>query len=689
MEMLRAGGFRRIRMDFGWGATEREKGKYDFSAYDRLLKDMDAQKLRAYWILDYGNTLYASAENRDASPNNAAYYAAYSKWAAAAVAHFKGRGVVWEIWNEPNIGFWKPKPNVDDYSAMALEACRAMRKAAPKECIIGPATSGIDLQFLEKCFQSGLLDLWDGVSVHPYRQSDPETAAPEYRALRALIERYKPKGKTIPIISGEWGYSSAWSGYDVERQGKYLPRQWLLNQYEQIPISVWYDWHDDGTDEKEPEHHFGSVQNAYHENRTPVYDPKPAYIAAQTLYQTLDGFNFNKRLWTGNEKDWILLFTRSNEIRLACWTTDTKPHEISFSASNGTFSRADYLGKKLTDVNAQNQKLNLTLSDGVQYVWPQKPNALLKRAAAWKRVPLETFVSAPRGGVLRDNLGVSNAIKMDGSANSYQQSSMVSVTNPLFATPVSAVGARGAVQILNPTGAPFSGKLRVSIGANTTLQALTVMQGEAAKTVEIVLPANAKAQTTLGVQLLGSQNQPQTGLQNVRFVPVDDFARAGALGDYAVVPDGDAKIASTQTLKIENAPEKLLGQDVPALRLDYKWDAGWKFVRVLPPNEVKIEGAPKALQMWIYGDGNNHRARLRVRDAGGQTFQPNGVVIDWKGWRPVTFPLDGSTAGHWGGADDGKIHGALSWDSLFLLDSAGAGQGTIYLAAPTLVYDVK
>ena len=125
-----------------------------------------------------------------------------------------------------------------------------------------------------------------------------------------------------------------------------------------------------------------------------------------------------------------------------------------------------------------------------------------------------------------------------------------------------------------------------------------------------------------------------------------------------------------------------------ALRLDYSWDAGWKFVRVLPPNELKIEGKPKAIQMWIYGDGNGHRARLRLRDATGQTLQPNGTAIDWKGWRAVTFPLDGSNMGHWGGADDGTIHGALSWDSLFLLDSAGAGEGTIYLAAPTLLYDV-
>jgi hypothetical protein len=29
-------------MDFTWAATEKEKGEYDFSAYDQLLADLEA-----------------------------------------------------------------------------------------------------------------------------------------------------------------------------------------------------------------------------------------------------------------------------------------------------------------------------------------------------------------------------------------------------------------------------------------------------------------------------------------------------------------------------------------------------------------------------------------------------------------------------------------------------------------------
>jgi hypothetical protein len=135
------------------------------------------------------------------------------------------------------------------------------------------------------------------------------------------------------------------------------------------------------------------------------------------------------------------------------------------------------------------------------------------------------------------------------------------------------------------------------------------------------------------------------------------------------------------------------GRKVKALRLGYEWGAGWKFVRLLPPATLKIEGRPRALQMWVHGDGRGSLARLRVRDETGQTFQPNGdpETVSWKGWKLVSFALDGTNGSHWGGANDGIVHGNLSWDSLFLLDGGGRAvqKGEVFLASPTLVYDVE
>ncbi|MBN2021464.1 MAG: cellulase family glycosylhydrolase [Pirellulales bacterium] len=367
MEMLAAAGIRWIRMDFAWAATEREKGVYDFAAYDRLLAAMEKHKIRGLWILDYSNPHY----DDNLAPHTDEGRRAFARWAAAAATHFRGHGILWEMYNEPNIGFWKPKPDVNQYVLLALEVGKAIRQAAPEEAYIGPATSTMDFAFLEACFQAGLLDYWSGVSVHPYRQEPPETVAPDYARLRQLIDKHAPAGKTIPILSGEWGYSSAWANHDETKQGKYLARQWLVNVACDVPLSIWYDWHDDGTDPKEAEHHFGTTAHAYFDGRAPVYDPKPACQAAKALTTALAGCQFAERLAVGQSDDWILRFRRGDQTRLVAWTTASEPRPIVIPASPGRYSVTDHLGQPQPALVADGNGLAITLTDAPQYFAPE------------------------------------------------------------------------------------------------------------------------------------------------------------------------------------------------------------------------------------------------------------------------------------------------------------------------------
>ncbi|MCE5310850.1 MAG: cellulase family glycosylhydrolase [Acidobacteriales bacterium] len=328
MEMLAAGGFRWVRMDFHWASIEKEKGVYDFSAYEQLLAALKPHGIRALFILDYTNKFY----DDDLPPHTEEGRQAFARFAAAAVKHFQDKGILWEMWNEPNIKqFWKPAPNAEDYSKLALVVGKAIRAAAPRERYIGPATSRIDMPFLEACFKAGLLKYWDAVSVHPYRRFDPESTAEEYAKLRAMIARYAPKGKTIPIYSGEWGYSDVAADLSVDLQGQYLARQWLHNIACGVPLSIWYDWHDDGADAKEREHHFGTVFFPYFAGRTLVHDPKPAYNAARRLTSELVGYRFARRLKVGAADDYVLEFACGKQKKLACWTRAASPHTVALA----------------------------------------------------------------------------------------------------------------------------------------------------------------------------------------------------------------------------------------------------------------------------------------------------------------------------------------------------------------------
>ena len=77
---------------------------------------------------------------------------------------------------------------------------------------MAPATSWIHgnywlNKFLTPCIQAGLLNLVDGVSVHPYQGGNPpENAVADYTGIRSVMQTYG--GKTVPIISSEWGYST-------------------------------------------------------------------------------------------------------------------------------------------------------------------------------------------------------------------------------------------------------------------------------------------------------------------------------------------------------------------------------------------------------------------------------------------------------------------------------------------------
>ncbi len=365
LKLISEAGLRWVRMDLKWDETEKQLGQYDFAAYDRLMTALAPFKIRPLFILDYGNPLY----DNGAPPRTEAARLAFARWAVAAAQHFSGRNALWEIYNEPNHSlFWPPKPNAQEYVALALTVGRAFRESVPAEKLIGPATSEFDFEFLESCFKAGLLEYWAAVSIHPYRRGDPETAAQDYCRLREMIKTYlvlSPKSrvqspvrsgsvsdrpgepKDIPIISSEWGYSSVWPGMSDEKQGELLARSWLTNAANGISLSIWYDWRDDGLDAKEPEHHFGMVANAYHGNREPVYDPKPGFLAAKTLAQFFNGYRFEQRLNTGEDDDYVLAFRKGSELRFAAWTTASRAHEVLIPLAAGRYTITRHTGQEL------------------------------------------------------------------------------------------------------------------------------------------------------------------------------------------------------------------------------------------------------------------------------------------------------------------------------------------------------
>lgn len=720
LKMLADAGFKIVRMDFDWARIETERGKYDFSAYDRLVKSLDEHGLRALFILDYANPLYD--DNR--SPDTDEGRQAFARWAAAAVEHFKGKRILWEMYNEPNIApFWRPRPDTDNYIKLAREVGRAIKRAAPGEIYIGPACSGVDLPFLEACFKADLLEYWDAVSVHPYRQSSPETAADDYRALRRLIARYSPGRKTPPILSGEWGYSSAWSGVDEDRQAKMLARQWLVNLSNDVPVSIWYDWRDDGPDEKEPEHHFGTA--------TLDGKPKPAYRAAAALTGALGGFSFNKRLALGGSDQYMLLFSRGDEVRVVAWTTSPQPQHAVLPASAGTFQVRSHLNEPLDPVTADEDGIAVILTDAPLYFIPEKPNELLQLAAAWARQPAEMelirppplpaaleipqqlanpltrevcaafgqreytlaageTVEATAVVPLPAELGSEYASRIECEfvgVGKVAQPLHVAVQDAMKVTVLPRIGKVIPVRVDNIRGDPFEGNLAVVCPPHPAgnVTPLKLDAGNPTQTTINAAPPNWRPDYQVATMILRADGSELLACptRHYRAIPLEAAA-------MEIRAEGDQKVASMQLFEIVPAPAGLPAPGALAPKIEYSFEPGWKYVCLsAKPQPIAIDGKPAVLGMWLHGDGSGNFARIRFVDSTGQTFQPDGIKLDFAGWKYVEFPLDGRRSGFWGGAKDGVIHYPIGLETLLLIDSAARQKtaGTVHLSSPTLVYD--
>jgi hypothetical protein len=121
LSLLAATGIRWVRMDMFWNTIEQEQGRYTFGEYDALVAAMAQRGIRIIFILDYGNPHY----DYGFAPHSPEARAAFVRFAAAAVRRYQGKGIIWEIWNEPNLDhFWAPQADVERYGRVRKSGCR-------------------------------------------------------------------------------------------------------------------------------------------------------------------------------------------------------------------------------------------------------------------------------------------------------------------------------------------------------------------------------------------------------------------------------------------------------------------------------------------------------------------------------------------------------------------------------------
>jgi hypothetical protein len=270
------------------------------------------------------------------------------------------------------------------------------------------------------------------------------------------------------------------------------------------------------------------------------------------------------------------------------------------------------------------------------------------------------------------------------------QESYVIVSDPLAIRLTPRIGRILPVIVENSAGTPLSARLAI-YGPNGlgTLEDVSMKEGQTSLVcLRNVPPGSNDSDYIAAARLVG-----ETGISILDLLPRRFRTLKLRQEDLNVSAGGDAKVKSDQSFRLVAAPEGLPAEGADAIRLDYRFDAGWKYASVQPiaPPLQAVDGEPTHLGMWIRGDASGNIARMRFIDSTDQTFQPEGERLNFKEWRYVEFPLASGRFGYWGGANDGKIHYPIRLDTLLLIDSAhrAATSGTVHLSSPTLIYPIN
>lgn len=379
MDSIKASGVKFIRADFNWEKIERVTGNYDFAPYDLLLNDLTKRGIRALFILDYRNKLYSNPETTDEGRE------AYARFASASVKHFKGRNVIWEIWNEPNVHFWKGKGKLnsaefaDQYVALVKRSVPAMRAADPDCYILGGSVSCLwrdSFRWIDEAFGQGLLQTGiNALSVHPYGYPRPELCMEGgipgeegYTLLRAKMEKAgAPAG--FPVVNSEVGYSTEDKGVLAERaeeqRAMLFVRTYLVDQMCNIQMTIWYNWDDNDA--------------ATHKVRSNSTEPLPIYIACKNMTTELAGYHYTERLKISAPQNYIAVFeNESGSVKLVVWTTPIKreetqdkavAHEVTVPTKKfvGLPEVRDLYGNSVP-VKAGEDAITITLTASPQYI---------------------------------------------------------------------------------------------------------------------------------------------------------------------------------------------------------------------------------------------------------------------------------------------------------------------------------
>ena len=209
-----------------WGAIEKEHGVFDWKAADAEVRGIIAEGASPLPILGYTPKWASSGPDGSYPP---IVLHDWSDFVYHVVSRYKGKIRYWEVWNEPDIGFWKG--TIEQYADLLKSAYVSAKKADPECRIVFGGTAGVNLPFTERVYQNGGKYYFDVMAVHPYQWGDTfndEWFVGQLTDLHRQMEKYGDGHKEIWLT--ELGWSTGDSGITEEVQARLLAQAFITSR---------------------------------------------------------------------------------------------------------------------------------------------------------------------------------------------------------------------------------------------------------------------------------------------------------------------------------------------------------------------------------------------------------------------------------------------------------------------------
>ena len=365
-------GIRILRKDLNWNQVEKEKGRYDWEESDQYLAGCEERGIRVMFILGKVNKLY---DPTDTSPIPGNYlWEPYSAFIRAAVERYKGRNIIWETWNEPNVAWMLGSMSPSQFAQNLFGVVEIIRSIEPDAPIVGPAAGeGLRMaednwcwQLLEMLRRRGHLDkYWDSINAwtgHHYTPLAPDHLyidGEEYYTLqRKVMDHFG--GCDIPYCTGERGFTAntkpgqryAFVGTE-RRKADYYTRQCLWGIYKE-PCGFTINY----------------VTYSVYDCGKEIVDNESG-VAIKSMLDVLGDFEFKERIDLLDDKIVLLRFVKGEEERFAVWDRTNLDKESNIPVGADKARVYDNEGKSFTASGRRGSVL-LKVGQSPVYIVPEK-----------------------------------------------------------------------------------------------------------------------------------------------------------------------------------------------------------------------------------------------------------------------------------------------------------------------------